>query len=85
MNAEGHRRVALAAAYSLGYETDEAEWRAPLPAAQPLARREAAAADARWVREHLAPWVQRRLRGQSSGDRLQAKRPLVTPLQWKAE
>ncbi len=85
MNAEGHRRLALAAAYSLGYETDEADWRAPLPAAPPLARREAAAADARWVRQHLAPWVQRRLRGQSSGDGLAAKRPVFTPPQWKAE
>lgn len=31
--------------------------------------------DAIWVREHLAPWVIRRLRHQSSGDNVSAKRP----------
>lgn len=83
MAPEGHRRVALAALSALGHETDEADWRTPLPASGPTARREAVVADARWVREHVGPWVQRRLRGQSSGDRIQAKRPLVTPLQPK--
>jgi lysophospholipase L1-like esterase len=35
------------------------------------ARRE----DARWTRDYLAPWVSRRLHGNSSGDGLTAKRP----------
>ena len=83
MTAEGHRRVALAALWTLGHETDEDDWRTPLPAAAALARREALAGNAKWAREYLAPWVQRRLRGQSSGDRLTAKRPLVTPLERK--
>ncbi|MEP6629597.1 MAG: SGNH/GDSL hydrolase family protein [Lapillicoccus sp.] len=83
MTDEGHRRVALAALWTLGHETDEADWRTPLPAAATLARREALAGNARWAREYLAPWVQRRLRGQSSGDLLTAKRPLVTPLESK--
>jgi hypothetical protein len=48
-----------------------------------VARREALAGNAKWAREYLAPWVQRRLRGQSSGDLLTAKRPLVTPLEPK--
>jgi hypothetical protein len=43
----------------------------------------ARAANARWAREYLAPWVQRRLRGESSGDLLTAKRPEVTPLERK--
>ncbi len=81
MTAEGHRRVALAALWTLGHDTDEPDWRTPLPAAAALARREALAGNAKWAREHLAPWVQRRLRGQSSGDLLAAKRPLVTPLE----
>ncbi len=83
MTSEGHRRVALAAMYSLGHETDESDWRTPLPAGPVTGRRDAAAANARWAREYLAPWVQRRLRGQSSGDLVQAKRPLVTPLERK--
>jgi lysophospholipase L1-like esterase len=37
------------------------------------ARRE----DARWAKEYLAPWVNRRLHGTSSGDGLSAKRPVL--------
>jgi hypothetical protein len=33
------------------------------------------AADVRWVRRHLLPWVGRRLRGTSSGDDVVCKRP----------
>ncbi len=83
LTSEGHRRVALAALYSLGHESDVSDWRTPLAAIAPAARREAAAANARWAREYLGPWVRRRLRGQSSGDLLRAKRPLVTPLERK--
>ena len=83
MTAEGHRRVALAALWTLGHATDESDWRTPLPAAAPVPRREALAGNARWAREYLAPWVQRRLRGESSGDLLTAKRPDVTPLERK--
>jgi len=80
MTAEGHRRVALSALSALGHDTDHADWATPLPAQPPLGRREAAAANAAWAREHLAPWVQRRLRGESSGDEVRAKRPDLTPV-----
>jgi lysophospholipase L1-like esterase len=83
MTGEGHRRVALAALWTLGHPTDEADWRTPLPAAAPIPRREALAGNAKWAREYLMPWVQRRLRGESSGDLLTAKRPEVTPLERK--
>ena len=36
--------------------------------------------DIAWAREHLAPWVVRRLRGQSSGDTIQPKRPTAGPV-----
>ena len=36
--------------------------------------------DARWAREHLAPWVNRRLHGTSSGDGRTAKRPDLQPV-----
>jgi lysophospholipase L1-like esterase len=45
-------------------------------AAWVAARRE----DARWAREYLLPWVNRRLRGTSSGDGLPAKRPSLQPV-----
>ena len=40
------------------------------------ARRE----DARWAKEYLAPWVNRRLHGRSSGDGRSAKRPVLEPV-----
>jgi lysophospholipase L1-like esterase len=45
-------------------------------AAWVAARRE----DARWAREYLLPWVNRRLHGTSSGDGLLAKRPSLQPV-----
>jgi hypothetical protein len=45
----------------------------PMPAPTPwlLAR----GADLRWARLHFAPWLKRRLIGESSGDLVTAKRP----------
>ena len=42
--------------------------------------REAAAGEIGWAREHLVPWVIRRLRHQSSGDNITAKRPEPLPV-----
>ena len=80
MTTEGHRRVALNALSALGHDTDRADWSTPLPPPPPVARRESAAANAEWAKTHLAPWVQRRLRGESSGDTVTAKRPELTPV-----
>jgi lysophospholipase L1-like esterase len=79
MNAYGHRRVAAHAATALGVEPDPAWWESPppVPVVRWATRR---AADARWARTHLAPWVRRRLTGQSSGDHRTAKRPDLTRL-----
>lgn len=81
MTPEGHRRVALNAFATLGFEADQTEWATPLPPAPPISRREAARANAKWAREYVGPWVQRRLRGQSSGDLLDPKRPELGPLE----
>ncbi len=59
------------------------DWREPLPpdpAAAPSwlsARRQ----DARWARTYATPWLQRRLRGVSSGDGMAAKRPELQQLE----
>lgn len=37
--------------------------------------------DRRWMREFLAPWVVRRLRGVSSGDGISPKRPILAPVE----
>ncbi len=80
LNAEGHRRVAEAVWQALGHEA-ESDWNAPLPAYLPpgwLARR---TADVRFAREHLLPWIGRRLTNRSSGDGRPAKRPELLPFE----
>ncbi|WP_030316367.1 SGNH/GDSL hydrolase family protein [Streptomyces sp. NRRL B-3229] len=79
LTAEGHRRVAEAVWQSLGYDPEDTEWRTPLPATVPpkwLARR---IADVRFTRQHLLPWIGRRLTGRSSGDGMPPKRPDLLP------
>ncbi|HET8600448.1 MAG TPA: SGNH/GDSL hydrolase family protein [Segeticoccus sp.] len=80
MTSEGHRRVAAAAFQTLGFTPDDVEWSTPLPPAAPIGRRDAVVANARWARQYVGPWVQRRLRGTSSGDGITAKRPQVLPI-----
>jgi len=81
LTPEGHRRVALNAFTALGFSTPDVGWADPLPPAVPTSRADAARANALWARQYVLPWVQRRLRGQSSGDSISAKRPTVTPLE----
>jgi len=80
LTPEGHRRVAQQALDVLGLGSDE-DWSSPLPPAPPRVRREAVREDAAWVREYVGPWVGRRLRGRSSGDAVQPKRPTPEPFQ----
>jgi hypothetical protein len=81
LTSEGHRRVALNAFTALGFTAPDSGWAIPLPAAPQISRADTARANARWARQYLGPWVNRRLRGQSSGDAISAKRPTITPLQ----
>lgn len=46
---------------------------------EPKKWREARRSDLIWARTHLAPWVLRRIRHQSSGDGITPKRPLAAP------
>ncbi|MBT2505732.1 SGNH/GDSL hydrolase family protein [Streptomyces sp. ISL-98] len=78
LTAEGHRRVAEAVWQTLGLAAED-DWRAPLaPGVLPgwAARR---GADLRFAREHLVPWIGRRVTGRSSGDGRPAKRPKLLP------
>jgi lysophospholipase L1-like esterase len=79
LTAEGHRRTAEAVWQRLGYPATF-EWDAPLPAAVPPAWRARFGADVRFAREHLLPWIGRRLTGRSSGDGRAPKRPELAPL-----
>ncbi|OAR23169.1 SGNH hydrolase [Streptomyces sp. ERV7] len=79
LSPEGHTRVALRAAQVLGLEIPadpDQEW-PPMPPRNTLeVRRD----DIHWAREHLVPWIGRRLRGESSGDHVEPKRPDLLPL-----
>jgi lysophospholipase L1-like esterase len=79
MNSYGHHRVAAHVLTALGREPDPAWWEPPVPE---RVRSWAAGRvdDARWVRQHLAPWVRRRLTGRSSGDNRLPKRPTLGPV-----
>ncbi len=81
LSPEGHARIAAAVMESLGLDDpallagETGWWRQPLPAKIAAGRITELAADARWARTFLLPWVGRRLRGVSSGDTLLPKRP----------
>ncbi len=79
-NALGHERIAAALADTLGLPGATPDWRQPLPAPAPRRPHEVARAEAVWLRTHFAPWLNRRLRGQSSGDGVTAKRPEYGPV-----
>ncbi|CAO1651628.1 SGNH/GDSL hydrolase family protein [Salinibacterium sp. NSLL150] len=69
----GHHTVARMVLDSLNVANELEPFRPePLP---PRLWREARVEDIGWAREHLVPWVLRRIRHQSSGDNVTAKRP----------
>ena len=55
--------------------------RAQLGPREILNPRERRAQNLQWCKEHAVPWIKRRLRGESSGDRLSAKRPQLEPVE----
>ncbi|MFF4380774.1 SGNH/GDSL hydrolase family protein [Kitasatospora sp. NPDC092039] len=79
LSGEGHQRVALLAARSLGLRTEQ-DPEAPWPDTRVLTPADQRRENIQWAREHLLPWVGRRLRGESSGDHVEPKRPDLLPL-----
>ncbi|NWF30532.1 SGNH/GDSL hydrolase family protein [Streptomyces sp. PKU-EA00015] len=78
LTAEGHARVAEAVWQTLGLDA-ETDWQALLPPPARAGWAARRAADLRFAREHLGPWIGRRLTGRSSGDGRPAKRPELLP------
>jgi lysophospholipase L1-like esterase len=77
-NALGHHEVARMVLRALNVPNDlQAMQPDPLPV---RTWRAARTEDIGWAREHLVPWVLRRLRHQSSGDHIAAKRPEAGPV-----
>lgn len=76
-NALGHARIAAALGHALGLPGSDESWAAPLPEIAPPTWLEHAAAEVRWGRRHLIPWLWRHFRGRSSADGRSAKRPTL--------
>lgn len=70
----GHHTIARMVLDALNVEND-LEPLKPEPMPQ-RSWRQARVEDAVWAREHFVPWVLRRVRGRSSGDEVQPKRPV---------
>lgn len=79
-NAEGHARIAEALAHALGLPGADPAWHAPLSAAPGAGVGARLAAELRWWRVHLLPWLWRHARGRSSGDGRGPKRPRLAPV-----
>ena len=79
LSPEGHTRVALRAAQVLGLEVP-ADPDEPWPATPQRPPSEVRRDTIHWAREYLVPWIGRRLRGESSGDDVEPKRPDLLPL-----
>jgi hypothetical protein len=79
----GHHTVARMVLAALNVDNDlqplEPE---PLPS---RSWRQARSEDLSWAREYLVPWVLRRIRHQSSGDNVLAKRPDAAPFMLRAD
>lgn len=67
-NAAGHERVTQAALMALGLGPDAPDWDDPLPPAPPARVTQRVHEEFTWTREHLVPWIGRRLHHTSSGD-----------------
>jgi lysophospholipase L1-like esterase len=81
-NSKGHELIALAAANALQLPGAAEQYAAildPPPTGPKPPRLRSAAHETVWVWNHLRPWIMRRLRGQSSGDGVTAKRPSLAP------
>lgn len=79
LNSLGHQEIAIAVLDTLAvpHQLSPATL-GPRPSVHPRSRR---AEDLRWARDHALPWLGRRLRGESSGDAITAKRPALAPVQ----
>lgn len=80
LNADGHDRLAAAAATVLGLPGTDLTWQDGLGPLPPVTVPARLRADADWALRFLGPWLGRRLRGTSSGAGRVAKRPELAPV-----
>ncbi|HLR84146.1 MAG TPA: SGNH/GDSL hydrolase family protein [Nocardioidaceae bacterium] len=78
MSAAGHQRMAIAVLDALGVEHPLVPH--DLGERPRLDKKQQRDADLEWAKAYAVPWVQRRLKGTSSGDDVSAKRPTLQPI-----
>ena len=79
-NSAGHARIAAALAHALQLPESNSAWQQPFPKPLNPSRTRQFAAELRWTRRHLLPWLARGLLGRSTADGRSAKRPELTPI-----
>lgn len=76
LNAHGHARVAAAALNAITKNANkDSWWTLALPPAPKRSKTQDLKTDALWVKNHMIPWVHRRIKGISSGDGREPKDP----------
>ena len=78
LNPLGHQLIAGRVLDTLAVPYDFAPVAPPVRPV--LSRRQSAAARVQWTREHLVPWVHRRVTGRSSGDTISPRHPDLTAI-----
>ncbi len=78
MSAAGHQRMAIAVLDALGIEHPLVPF--DLGERPRLDKKQQRDADLEWAKAYAVPWVQRRIKGTSSGDAVSAKRPTLLPI-----
>lgn len=73
LSPAGHELAAASALEALGM--GDPNWRTPLVPERPVPVLRRASGHARWVSGHAAPWLVRRAKGESSGDKVVPKHP----------
>ena len=76
-NSAGHARMAAALAHALDLPGSDASWSHPLPELPPPGPIRRFNTHTAWAGRFLIPWAWRRLRGRSTGDGLEPKRPAL--------
>lgn len=78
MSSAGHQRMAIAVLDALGVSHDLVP--VDLGERTELSKKQRRAANADWAKSYVAPWVQRRVTGKSSGDALSPRWPSLTSI-----
>jgi lysophospholipase L1-like esterase len=79
-NSAGHTRTAEALAYALSLPGSTTTWQDPFPEPLIRTRRQRWAAELRWIRRHLLPWIGEGLFNRSPAHPRQPKRPQLEPI-----